>query len=294
MIDKRLKFIAVVGPTATGKTDLSLRLAEALGGEIVCADSRTLYRKMDIGTAKPTLKEQARVPHHLLDVLDPGEYLSAPTFKRLAEAAITDIASRGSVPLLVGGSGLYADAVLFDYQFPAEADPERRVRLEAMDDQELLKLLATEDSRAYNQVDLANRRRVIRAIEIAGYVPVKLQKILPQALVLGIMLNKEVVQHRIKNRIEKMLEEGFIDEVTMIGETFGWENSAMNIIGYRAFKNYVLGDKTLSQAKSDFAKADLALYKKQVTWFKRNSFIQWVNSAEEAERLSIEFLHEDV
>ena len=293
MIDKRLKFIAVVGPTATGKTDLSLRLAEALGGEIVCADSRTLYRKMDIGTAKPTLKEQARVPHHLIDVLDPGEYLSAAAFKRLAEAAITEIAGRGSVPLLVGGSGLYADAVLFDYQFPAEADPERRVRLEALDDKELLKLLAAEDSLAYNRVDLANRRRVIRAIEIAGYVPVKLQKILPQALALGIMLNKEVVQQRIKNRIEKMLEEGFIDEVTTIGETFGWENSAMNIIGYRAFKNYVLGDKTLSEAKSDFAKADLALYKKQVTWFKRNSFIQWVNSAEEAERLSIEFLHED-
>lgn len=290
MIDQKLKFIAIVGPTATGKTAMSLRLAERFGGEIVCADSRTLYRGMDIGTAKPTVLQQLRVPHHLLDILDPGERLSAGAYKQLAEEAIMGIAGRSKVPLLVGGSGLYADAVLFDYQFPAEAEPEKRVRLEALGDGELLELLAAENLQAYEQVDLANRRRVIRAIETAGETPTRRREILPQALVLGTMLNKEIVQKRIEQRVEEMLEEGFIDEVRTIGETFGWDSSAMDIIGYRAFRGYLFEEKSLEEAKADFARGDMALYKKQVTWFKRNDAIQWVATADEAERLVAEFL----
>lgn len=293
MIDPKLKFIAIVGPTATGKTAMSLRLAERFGGEIVCADSRTLYRGMDIGTAKPTVQQQLRVPHHLLDILDPGERLSAGVYKQLAEEAIMGIAGRGKVPLLVGGSGLYADAVLFDYQFPAEAEPEKRARLEALGDEELLELLASEDLQAYEQVDLANRRRVIRAIETAGETPARRREILPQALVLGTMLNKEIIQNRIEQRVEKMLEEGFVHEVRTIGETFGWDSSAMDIIGYRAFKGYLLEEKSLEEAKVDFARGDMALYKKQVTWFKRNVAIQWVATVDEAERMAAEFLDRD-
>jgi tRNA dimethylallyltransferase len=290
IVDARLKFVAVVGPTATGKTALGLCLADRFGGEVVCADSRTLYRGMDIGTAKPTAAERVRTPHYLLDVLDPGERLSAAAFKQLAEAAIADIWSRGKTPLLVGGSGLYADAVLFDYEFPAEADPERRERLEAMADNELLELLAAEDAVAYEKVDLANRRRVIRAIETAGMAHRRRERVIPQALVLGTMLNKEVVQERVALRIDKMLEEGFIDEVRTIGETYGWESAALDVIGYRAFKGYVLGTKTLDEAKDDFVRGDMALYKKQVTWFKRNSAIQWVEDAAEAEALASKFL----
>lgn len=290
MLDPGLKFIAVVGPTATGKTALSLQLGEAFGGEIVCADSRTLYRGMDIGTAKPTRTEQSRVAHHLIDVLDPGERLSAAAFKQLAEAAITDIAARGRLPLLVGGSGLYADAVLFNYQFPAEADAQRRARLEAMTAAELLELLAAEDPEAYGRVDLANRRRVVRAIETAGASPRRRATSSPQALVLGSALNKEIVQKRITQRIDKMLEEGFIDEVRTLGETYGWNSSALDVIGYRAFKGYVLGTKSIEEAKADFARGDMALYKKQVTWFKRNQAIHWVQTAHEAEGLVSDFL----
>jgi tRNA dimethylallyltransferase len=290
MINPSTKFVAIVGPTATGKTDLALTLAERFDGEIVCADSRTIYREMNIGTAKPTEAECARVPHHLLDVIDPGEQLSAAAFKALAEAAIADIAARRRLPLLVGGSGLYADAVLYDYEFPPEADPARRQQLELLSDEALLELLAAEDLAAFETVDRANRRRVIRAIETAGSGASRRAEVLPQALVLGTMLSKEVVQKRVEQRVEKMLEEGFIDEVRAIGDKYGWDNSALDIIGYRAFKGLLLGTKTLPEARADFVRGDMALYKKQVTWFKRNPAIVWVENAAEAEVLVAAFL----
>ena len=289
-MNARPKFIAVVGATATGKTDLALKLAEKYNGEIVCADSRTIYREMDIGTAKPTAEEQAWAPHHLLDVIDPGERLSAAAFKQLAEAAMADISSRGKLPILVGGSGLYLDAVLFDYEFPQEADPERREQLEGMSDEELLELLSAEDPEAFETVDRANRRRVIRAIETAGASAGRRSEILPEALVIGTRMNKEVVQKRVELRVEKMLEQGFIDEVGQIGDKYGWDSPALEVIGYRAFKGLLLGTKTLEEAKADFVRGDMALYKKQVTWFKRNSAIQWVESADEALELAAKFL----
>lgn len=279
------KLITIVGPTASGKTDLAIALAEQVGGEIVCADSRTIYRGMDIGTAKPTAEEQGRVPHHLLDVVDPDETLSVAAFKDLAEAAIRDIARRGKVPLLVGGSGLYIDAVLFDYQFPSESEVERREQLEAMADDELLELLAAEDPEAFGRVDQDNRRRVIRALETVGQQRSRRSRVRSETLVLGLRLNKEIAQSRIAKRIEFMLEKGFLDEVRTIGETYGWESEAMSGIGYRAFRDVILGTKTVAEATADFVQGDLRLMKKQLTWFKRNPEIVWLEEADELVRL---------
>lgn len=290
MIDSKIKFITILGPTASGKTDLALDLAEEFNGEIVCADSRTIYRGMDIGTAKPTAHEQARVPHHLLDVVDPGEVLSVAAFKTLAEAAIIDIASRGKLPFLVGGSGLYIDSVLFDYQFPAEADPVRRAQLEAMTDDELRELLAAEDPQSFERIDLANRRRVVRALETAGQDRQRTPDSRMNTLVIGLGLNKEVVQKRVVQRVEKMLERGFIDEVRHIGETYGWESEAMSGIGYRAFRDVIVGTKTTEQATADFVRGDQLLIKKQLTWFRRNPAIVWLDEASAAEPLVRKFL----
>jgi tRNA dimethylallyltransferase len=280
-----IKLITIAGPTASGKTDLAIQLAEQFDGEIICADSRTIYRGMDIGTAKPTAEERRRVPHHLLDVVDPGETLSVAAFKDLAESAIEAIDARGKVPMLVGGSGLYIDAVLYDYQFPDEANPERRQQLEVMADTELLELLAAEDPEAYLEVDQSNRRRVMRALETAGQRRSKRQRVRPDTLVLGLRLNKEVAQARIQKRIELMLEKGFLNEVRMIGETYGWESEAMSGIGYRAFRDVILGHKTVAEAQADFVRGDSRLMKKQLTWFKRNAEIVWLQGATEAERL---------
>ena len=284
--------IAIVGPTASGKTALALELAEEFNGEIICADSRTLYRGMDIGTAKPTAEERARVPHHILDVLEPGQRLGAAEFAKMARAAEADIVSRGKLAFLVGGSGLYIDSVVYDYAFPGPADPALRAELEALNDAALVTRLGQVRPEALSTVDLANRRRVIRAIETVGESRTRRAEIRPDVLMIGCSLSKLVAQYRIEKRVQMMLEAGFLDEVKRIGEGTGWNSEAMQIIGYRAMKDVVLGTKTLADGVSDFVRGDMALYKKQVTWFKRNNHIHWLERpfVDEARQLVDEFI----
>lgn len=290
MIDPAIKLIAVVGPTASGKSDLALNLAKKHRGEILCADSRTVYRGLDIGAAKPSAADQAAVPHHLLDIVDPDHLLSVAEFKRLAEAAAEDVARRGNLPLLVGGSGLYIDSLLYDYQFPSEADPTARIELELLSTAELLERLETVDPGALETIDKANRRRLIRAVETAGQPLSRTSVVRANTLVIGITLNKDVMQERITQRIEKMLSQGFLDEVATLGEQYGWQSEAMSGIGYRALKEAVQGTKTVAEAAQEFARGDMRLVKKQLTWFKRNKSIHWVTNHAEAEALVQEFL----
>jgi tRNA dimethylallyltransferase len=286
MLNANIPLITILGPTGSGKTALAVELAQDVSGEIVCADSRTVYRGLDIGTAKPTLQEQAAVPHHLLNLIDPGE----AAFKRLAEAYITDIWQRGNIPFLVGGSGLYIDAVLFDYQFGSMPDAQARARLEALTTPELQELLAAADPEAFEQVDLANRRRVIRAIEMAGQQASRLSAVRPRTLVLGLVMNKEVIQSRIEQRVEKMLSSGLIHEVTQLAQTYGWDSPVMNIAGYAVFKEAILGTKPLAEAAAEFARGHIQLVKKQQTWFKRNPDIVWLDDPAQAGSLVREFL----
>ena len=290
MIDSSIPVICIVGPTATGKTELAIRLAERFGGEIVCADSRTVYRGMNIGTAKPSDEEREAVPHHLLDLIDPDQTLSAAEFKRLAEEAIADIWSRGRIPFLVGGSGLYIDAVVFDYDFPPKADPGMRAELEKLTDEELRRRLEKADPESYQTVDLANRRRVIRGIETSGLPKNRRSEVSSNFLLLGLDLNKEVAQKRIEQRVEKMLGKGLFDEVRQIGERFGWQAEALQAPAYKAFKEAVLGHKSAADAAADFARADQLLAKKQRTWFKRNAAIHWLEKPDRAEALVADFL----
>ncbi len=290
VVMKTAEMIAIVGPTASGKTDLAIFLAEKYNGEIICADSRTIYRGMDIGTAKPTLEERLRVPHHLLDVVDPGERLSAAAFKALAEKTMVDIWKRGHLPILVGGSGLYIDAVLFDFVFPSEADVGKRASFEAMGDEELRERLLAADPEAYGRVDLANRRRVVRALETVGQPRLRREQVRDNTLVLGLAMNKLVAQKRITQRVQKMLDEGFIAEVENIGNEYGWDSAAFGVMGYRPMRDVVLGTKTVAEATAEVVREHLALYKKQVTWFKRNQAIHWLESPADANRLVEEFL----
>jgi tRNA dimethylallyltransferase len=268
--------IAIVGPTASGKSDLSLFLAKKFDAEIVCADSRTIYRDMDIGTAKPTREERSVVPHHMLDVILPGEVMSAARYKEMAVTVIRDITKRGKTPILVGGSGLYIDSILYDYQFPPKSDPVRRSQLETMDTNALIVLLQSKDSTIGQSVDLSNRMRIMRAIETIGEVRSRRQQLVPGTIVLGIASNKVVANERIRARIEKMLSLGFIDEVKFLGDTYGWNSPAFQVIGYRAFKDVAFHTKTSMEGIEDFVRGDMALYKKQVTWFKRNHSVRWL------------------
>lgn len=284
------KLIVIVGPTASGKSDLAMKLAKEFNGEIVAADSRTVYRGMDIGTAKPSRQEMLQVPHHLIDIREPGQPLSAAEFKELALESIADITGRGKLPILVGGSGLYIDSVIYDYRFPATANPKLRQELEKLSSEELLDRLESVDPEAAATVDRHNRRRVIRAIETAGQPRAKSQDLRPNTLVLGLAVNKNELQSRIAQRAEFMLSKGLLVEVESLGKKYGWECEAMTGPAYRAFRGVVEGTKTQEQALADFVRGDMALAKKQMTWFKRNPHIVWLEDSHEALDLVSKFL----
>ncbi len=252
-----IPLIVIVGQTATGKTALAIELAGKLNGEIICADSRTVYKSMDIGTAKPTKKERALAPHHLLDVVDPDEPFTVVDFKTLTNQAIDQIASRGKIPIMVGGSGLYVDSVLFDYSF----------------------------SPANTRRDQNNPRHLGKTVQVSK------SDLRPNTIVLGLKKDRQELKKIIIKRVEQMVGGGLIDEVQEIERRYGRKIKALQAPGYRAFLQYINGKITLEEAKELFIKNDLSLAKRQLTWFRRNKSIHWVNDKTEAVALTTTFLN---
>jgi tRNA dimethylallyltransferase len=271
--------VVVLGPTASGKTALALQLAEQFGGEIIAADSRTVYQWMDIGTAKPTVEERRRVPHHLLDVLPPDRQFTAADFQRMARAAIVQIAGNGNVPFMVGGSGLYIDAVVYGFSFRGEPDPTQREQLQALSVEDLQERLAEqglplpENSR--------NPRHLIRALETDGALPQR-GRLRPRTVLIGLNPGREVLRQKITARVDAMVEAGFVEEVRMLADRFGWEAPGLLAPGYRAFRQYLAGEATLEESKQLFVQYDMQYAKRQMTWFRRNPDIHWLSKMEEA------------
>lgn len=241
------KLLTIVGPTASGKSALALKLAREYDGEIVCADSRTVYKGLDIGTAKPTQSDREGVPHHLIDVVMPDQHFTVVDFKALAEAAIDDIQSRGRIPILVGGSGLYIDAVLFGYDFSSVAagrDPHNPRHL------------------------AANTKRTQQGLR-------------SDAFIVGLRVPKEVLRARIASRVDSMVDAGLVEEVRCLQASYP-DSKAIASTGYKAFIGYIEGRINLEQAKDLFIGNDLKLAKRQMTWFRRNKFIQWFTDTDAA------------
>lgn len=281
--------LVIVGETASGKSALAMDLAERFNGELICADSWTVYRGFDIGTAKPTAEDRERIVHHLLDVADPAIGFSAAVFQRLAKQAIKEVNARGRLPILVGGTGLYIDSILYDYSFLPPSDPQLRLELNKMGLNELLKKV--EDMKLDTTgIDLRNRRRLVRLIENNGVRPTK-KPLRPNTLILGLHREHDELQQRITARINAMVECGFPNEVKKLGEMYGWDCEPMHAPGYRAFTDYVRGSVLLEAAKERFRQNDLKLAKKQRTWFKRNVSIQWVYDRSYAVELLTTFLN---
>jgi tRNA dimethylallyltransferase len=267
--------IVIAGPTASGKTALAIKLAQQYGGEIICADSRTIYKGMDIGTAKPSAQEQATVPHWGLDLVEPGERFSAADFKAYAQQKIIEIQARGHVPFLVGGTGLYTDSVIFDYQFGPQADDELRHRLQVMTIEELQNYCQK------NNIEIPendkNKRYLIRAIEQNGINTTRRSKPIDNIFVVGIATEKETLRTRIVARSEQLFEQGVIEEASNLAAKYGWENEAMTGNIYPLCRQYLAGELTLQQMKEKFVTLDWRLAKRQLTWLKRNPYIQWLN-----------------
>jgi tRNA dimethylallyltransferase len=271
-----LPLIVVVGPTASGKTNLAIQLAMKFNGEIVCADSRTVYRGMDIGTAKPTSGERASVPHHLLDLVNPNERFTLWNFQHLAKEKIEEIRSRGKIPFMVGGSGLYIDSVIFNYELGSEADMDLRDKLDKMTVNDLLSMLKLHHIEIPN--NSKNKRYLIRAIEQNG-INSKRQNRPENVYVVGISTDKAILEERIRDRSEIMLNDGFVDEVKKLVHDYGANCEPFNNNSYGVIKKFISGEiKTREELLDRMVIIDRQLAKKQMTWFKRNDCIQWMSS----------------
>lgn len=280
MSPKNGPLLVIVGPTASGKSTLALRLAQHFDGELICADSWTVRRQMDIGTAKPTAAEQALVPHHLLDIVDPDEDFTAAVFKRLAQAAIAEIGARGKLPILVGGTGLYIDGVLYDFGFLPAGDRSARQELNDLTVNELLQKIA-EAGIGLGEVDVRNKRRLIRLLETEGARPTS-QPLRDNTLILGLEVEREALRGRVTERVDGMLAAGLEGEVRELSERYGWDCEGLKGVGYAQWQEYFAGGpegrQTLDETRTKIIKATLDLAKRQQTWFKRNKSIHRIST----------------
>jgi tRNA dimethylallyltransferase len=278
----------IVGPTAVGKTGIAIQLAERLNGEIVSADSRLFYRGMDIGTAKPTPEEQARVPHHLIDIANPDEILSLAVFQQMAQEAIADIHTRNKLPFLVGGTGQYVRAVTQGWT-PPVVKPDERLRheLEKQKDEKgifwLYEELRDLDPEAAGKIDPRNYRRTIRALEVILTTGRKFsdqrgQSDSPYHLVtIGLTRPREELYRRVDERIESMFANGFVEEVRgLLAKGYSPTLPTMSAIGYRECVSVIKGELTVEQAKVQIRRATRVFVRRQANWFKESDpNIRW-------------------
>jgi tRNA dimethylallyltransferase len=281
--------IAVVGPTAAGKSALSLALAHALGGEVVNADSMQLYRGMDIGTAKLTPAEREDIPHHVLDIWEVTEPASVAVYQRLARAAIDDVLARGRVPLLVGGSGLYVRAVLEEFEFPG-TDPVLRAELEAelaeRGPAPLHARLAATDPVAAERILPTNGRRIVRALEVIALTGGRFTAELPaprpyyRSCQIGVDLASGLLDERIATRVDHMWAAGLVDEVRAL-EANGLRDglTASRALGYQQLLRFLEGGYTEAAAHAETIRATRRFVRRQRSWFRRDSRVHWFDAA---------------
>jgi len=280
--------ILIVGPTAVGKTELAIQLAERLNGEIVSADSRLFYRGMDIGTAKPTREELARVPHHLIDIADPDEILSLAVFQQKARETIADIHTRKKMPLLVGGTGQYIRAVTEGWN-PPEVEPDERLRNELeklKSDKDIYWLhekLKSLDSLAAEKIDPRNYRRTIRALEVILTTGRKFSEQRGQSespyhlITVGLTRPRPELYERVDQRIDAMFANGFLEEVkTLLDRGYSPSLPTMSAIGYRECIRVISGEISEEQAKAEIKRTTRIFVRRQANWFKESDpKIKW-------------------
>ena len=286
------RIVAIVGPTATGKSALAVELAMALGGEIVGADSRQVYRYMDIGTAKPSREERAKVPHHLIDIINPDEAFTLATYQELAFQAVADIQRRGKLAILVGGSGLYVRAVTGGLSIPKVApDPELRRKLEERADHEgfqsLYRELTNVDPVAAGKIDPRNVRRVIRALEvcITASVPFsQLKKSSPKVstVTIGLTTARDDLYRRVDARVDQMIERGLVDEVKWLLDCgYPPELPAMSGLGYKQIVACLKGEASLEKAIQRIKFETHRYVRSQYAWFRlKDEAIHWFDIRE--------------
>ncbi len=292
------KIVVILGPTASGKSSLGIKLAQKFHGEIISADSRQVYKEMDIGTGKISKKEQRTVRHYLLDIVNPKKEFNVSDFKNLGQKAVTDITSREKMPMIVGGTGFYIDALVKDIALP-EVPPNKSLRAELAKQsaEQLFKRLEKLDPERAKNIDPKNKRRLIRALEIIKATGKPVLKLVSSVKyrVLWLGLNPKDSEKKIKTRLEKRLEQGMILEVKNLLRS-GVSRKRLYDLGleYRWVSEYLAGKINYPEMKDGLYRAIIKYSKRQMTWFKRNKEIHWINSSadgqREAEKLISDFV----
>ncbi|ADC87679.1 MULTISPECIES: tRNA (adenosine(37)-N6)-dimethylallyltransferase MiaA [Staphylococcus] len=306
MMSKKPFIVVVVGPTASGKTELSVALAKKINGEVISGDSMQVYRQMDIGTAKVTQEEMEGVPHHLINILNPDEAFSAYEFKKRAEQCIADITARGKIPIIAGGTGLYIQSLIYNYPFEKEeitAEKKREVAkkmnaLEELDNDHLHQYLKTFDSKSALEIHPNNRKRVLRAIEYY----LKTEKLLSSrkkvqqftenydTLLVGIEMSRETLYFKINKRVDIMLTNGLFREVEALLESGYEHEQSMQAIGYKELIPVVKGEETLSYAVDKLKQHSRQYAKRQLTWFKNKMKVRWLDK----ENMSLQMMLDEI
>ena len=267
-----LSLIVIAGPTASGKSAAAIELASKIDGEIISADSRTVYKDADIGTAKPSLKDQAKIKHYGLNLAELGKPFTAHDFKLMAQKAIKVIRSKKKIPIIVGGSGLYIDGLVYDFSFRQTPNPEERSKLNNLSISELQQMVS--DKKLRMPENKLNKRHLIRVIETEGETYTK-QQLSDDVIYTGLLPSDRELKSNINSRIEKMYQTGFLDEVTRLSEQHGSEQITSAGIGYKSALDYIQGRISADEARQIFKTGDWQLARRQKTWFKRNPDITW-------------------
>ena len=292
-----IPLVVIAGPTASGKTALAIDIAKELGGEIISADSMQIYREMNIGTAKPTAEEMCGVPHHMLDIADPCENFSLWKFARAAHKAINDVYSRGKLPILAGGTGLYTDTIVHNIEL-SEAGGDNSVREELMKKArsggaaELYKKLSETDPESAAKLCEKDVKRVVRALEIYYLTEQtksendeisKKSKKIYNYLYFAIETEREILYNRINTRVDEMVKRGLFEEVSDIKNKYGFINTtAMQGIGYREVLYYLRGLVTRTETEELIKRNTRRLAKRQMTWLRKNDEVIWIKPGDRA------------
>jgi len=290
------KLIVILGQTASGKTELAIKLAKKFNGEIVSADSKQIYKEMDIGTGKPMKEKIKDIPHHLIDAVNPNQDFNVAVYKELAIKKIEYIHKRNKIPFLVGGTGLYIFSVVDNADFP-KIPPQKglREKLEKKTIKELFKIYKELDPEGSKLIEKENKRRLIRAIEVSKitrktfWKQRKNKEQIFNVLEIGIKKSKKELKKRIEKRIEKMFDLELEKEVKELIEKYGWISS-IQTIGYQEWKDYFEGNITKDEVKNLIKLHTIQFAKRQTTWFKRDKRINWIKDYKQANKIISNFL----
>ena len=289
------RLVAVVGPTGSGKTEWTKKLAQKFNAKVISADSRQIYKGMDIGTGKDKTFEQ-----EMIDIIEPDKSYSIADYKKQTEDLINQYLAMNCLPMISGGSMLYVDSVLNNYVIPPLQHESHKIReqLEKLKDSELLSKLKELDEVSANKIDLHNRRRIIRAIEVSLLTKIpfskQFKKLKPKfkVIIIGIKIDRETLYSKIDARVDKMIKDGLVEEVRNLLKKYSRHDlPAFNTIGYKEIIDYLKGRVTLKEAIAKIKTNTHDYVRRQETWFRRNKDIKWVSKYEQAEKLVEKFLN---